>query len=64
MTIRVIVQTCDGGMACHVGGPVQTTYDTFDIEDERLEAFLRQTIPGTVNRQVVGVSLPSEAGKP
>lgn len=60
MSIRIIVQTCDANMAAHVGGPVETTFTTFDIEAPALESFLRfKPNPGL--RQVIGVELkPAE----
>jgi len=39
--IRLIVRIDDAGMAANVGGPVQTTYRTFDIEHPELEEALQ-----------------------
>lgn len=60
MSIRVIVQTCDANMAAHVGGPVETTFATFEIDAPALESYLRfSPTPGL--RQVIGVELlPAE----
>ncbi len=40
--IRIIVETCDAGIAANVGGSVETTFRTFDVILPELEAFLRQ----------------------
>lgn len=40
--IRIIVQSCDAGMACNVGGSVLTTYKTFDVDLPEVEKFLAQ----------------------
>ena len=40
--IRVIVETCDAGMAANVGGSAETTFRTFDVDLPALEAFLRE----------------------
>lgn len=64
MAIRVIVQTCDANMAAHVGGPVDTTFATFDIDAPALESYLRYT-PNPGLRQVIGVELrPAEPTTP
>ena len=39
--IRIIVRAKDAGAAAHVGGPVDVTHATFDVEAPTLEAFLR-----------------------
>lgn len=39
--IRLIVRTDDAGMAAHVGGPVITSYKTFDVNLPEIEALLR-----------------------
>lgn len=39
--LRVIVRTSDTGAAAHVGGPVEVSVRTFDIEAADLEQFLR-----------------------
>ena len=61
--IRVIVQTCDANMAAHVGGPVETTFATFDIEAPELESYLRVS-PNPGLRQVIGVELKPDAPTP
>ena len=55
--IRVVVETCDAGMAANVGGSVHRTLRTFDIEAPELEAFLRERMYTTSHRQVIGVEL-------
>ena len=57
MTIRIIVQTCDASMAANVGGPVDTSFNTFDIEAPELEEFLRSNRPRLGLRQVIGAEL-------
>jgi hypothetical protein len=56
--IRIIIETCEAGMAANVGGSVQTSYRTFDVELPEVEAFLRQ-VKGSpyTERQVLGVEL-------
>jgi hypothetical protein len=65
MGIRVIVQTCDAGMAANVGGSVMTTYRTFDVEAPELEAFLRGDLPSRDYsfRQVSGWELIANGGQ-
>ena len=38
--IRVVVQTCEFGAAVHIGGSVEQSVKTFDIEAPELEAHL------------------------
>lgn len=66
--IRIIVREVNTGAAIHIGGPVDTTWKTFDIFDEVLEAHLlaKELPPGAqhVSREVVGVEVlakPDEA---
>ena len=40
--VRLIVCVSDAGRAAHVGGPVDVTYRTFDIEHSELEMLLRR----------------------
>lgn len=56
--IRIIVQRTDAGTAAHVGGPVMTTYRTFDIDHPALEEFLRGGDSLDV-REVVGSEIPT-----
>jgi hypothetical protein len=57
--IRIVVQTADGHQASHVGGPVDVSWKTFDIECPELEAFLGcRVYPG--HRQVVGAEVIPE----
>jgi len=59
--IRVLVRTDDAAMASNVGGSVETTFRTFDIDAPDLESFLREPDKWTgtkyAHRQVVGVEL-------
>ena len=41
--IRLIVRLDDATMAAHVGGAVQTTYRTFDIDHPEIEVLLRSS---------------------
>lgn len=41
MTLRLIVRIDDANMAAHVGGPVITSYRTFDVDLPEVEALLR-----------------------
>jgi hypothetical protein len=38
--IRLIVHIADAGMAGNIGGPVQETFKTFDIDHPELEKLL------------------------
>ena len=40
--LRIVVQTCDCGMAANVGGSVESSVKTFDAELPELEAYLRE----------------------
>lgn len=57
--IRIIVRTDSAGMAANVGGSVQTTFRTFDVELTEVEAFLREDQGTYGHRQVTGIELPS-----
>lgn len=58
MTIRIIVRQSDEGAARHVGGPVQTSHKTFDVDLSEVEHFLRATgQPDYICREVIGVEL-------
>ena len=68
--IRVIVQTCDAGMAANVGGSVNEEFRTFDIEAPALEAHLREYVDAKKrgettywHRNAVGVELLPEEPK-
>jgi len=67
--LRVVVETCDAGMAANVGGRVDCSVRTFDIEAPELEAYLREfTDAGKQgqmywHRRAVGVEvLPNKEG--
>lgn len=55
--LRIVVETCDAGMAANVGGSVHRSVRTFDIEAPELEAFLGERLPSTSHRQIVGVEV-------
>jgi hypothetical protein len=57
MTLRVIVRTFDAGAAAHVNAPVETWFQTFDIEDVALEAHMRSNKPSLGGREIIGVEL-------
>ena len=60
MTLRVVVQDADRAAAANVGGPVDTSLKTFDIESPELEQYLQQPIKDKwnyVHRQVIGVEV-------
>lgn len=40
--IRIVVQTCDCGMAVNIGGSVESSVKTFDVNLPELEAHLRE----------------------
>jgi hypothetical protein len=63
MTMRVIVKTFDASAAAHVGGPVEQSFKTFDIQDERLEAFMRANRPQYGGREIIGVEILAEPPK-
>ena len=54
--LRVIVRTVDCGAAANVGGPVETRFKTFDIDQPDLEQHLRMTQQYATN-EVIGVEL-------
>lgn len=56
MSIRIVVEDADAGMAANVGGPVNVSYRTFDIEFPALEIFLRKHIQYG-HRRVIGTEL-------
>lgn len=63
MTIRIIVREANEGAARHVGGPVQTSHRTFDVDLPELEAHLRgEGQPDYICREVIGVELLASSG--
>ena len=56
MTLRVIVRSDYGGLACNVGGSVEVDYQTFDITAPELEAYLAEKLDSYSHRQVIGVA--------
>jgi hypothetical protein len=63
MTIRIIVRTFDASAAAHCAGPVEQSFDTFDIEDKRLELFMRANRPQYGGREIIGAELLPEPPK-
>lgn len=61
MALRVIVTTSDATAAAHVGGPVNVTHKTFDIEAPEVEAFMRESMNDFCNRVLVGVEVIDSA---
>lgn len=66
--IRVIVRQSDRAAAANVGGPVDTTYrtfelwpdgggDTLNVQVQRLEAYLADKSNDYAHREVVGVEV-------
>lgn len=55
--IRIIVRTDCAGMACNVGGAVETSYRTFDVDLPDLEQFLREDQGTYSQRQALGIEL-------
>lgn len=58
--LRIIVRTDDASMAANVGGSVETTFATFDVEAPEVETFLSAKINHGVkysHRQVVGIEV-------
>jgi hypothetical protein len=58
--IRIIVLTDDAGMAANVGGHVETSWKTFDVDLPEVEAFLREPLRANwkyTSRQVKGVEV-------
>ena len=56
--LRIVVKSDDAGMALNVGGSVETTVKTFDVDLPALESYLTEH-PGALyfQRQVVGVEV-------
>ena len=62
--IRIIVRKSDAGDALHVGGPVNITHTTFDVQLPELEQHLRSG-NSYAQVEVVGVELiPAEEVTP
>ena len=57
MTIRVIVQVEDWSQMVHVGGTLNTSYRTYDIEAEELERYVYDKTDGLESRRIIGVEL-------
>lgn len=61
MALRVIITTSDATVAAHVGGSVNVTHKTFDIEAPEVEAFMREGMNEFSNRVIVGVEIIESA---
>ncbi|HXR93738.1 MAG TPA: hypothetical protein VN750_26030 [Steroidobacteraceae bacterium] len=55
--LRIVIRTDNAAMAANVGGPIESTFKTFDVEIPAAEAFLRQPLAAYEQRQIVGVEL-------
>lgn len=55
MTFRIIVRTDDANMAANVGGVVESTFKTIDVEIPALEKLLSEKLGMYVQRQIIGV---------
>lgn len=60
--LRFIVREVNMCDAANAGGPVATTYRTFDLINTGLEDYLREDRGEWVRREVVGVELRSDPG--
>jgi hypothetical protein len=56
--LRIVVRESNCGAACNVGGPVDVTWKTFDVDLPELEAYLSEAVRFQT-REVVGVECPS-----
>ena len=57
--IRIVCRDTDVGAAVNVGGPVNLTYKTFDVELPAVEEWLREPI--AYRREVIAVEILVEA---
>lgn len=58
--IRIIVRNDDAGMAANVGGPVHSTFKSFDVSLPELEVHLREPTREKwtyTERRVIGIEL-------
>jgi hypothetical protein len=60
MAIRIIAHSTDAEMAANVGGPVTTSYRTFDIDAPEVETFLRKPWRNYEERGIIGIELLPE----
>ena len=59
--VRILVRTCDAGMAANVGGEVDVQYKTFDCYLPELEAFVQEAIAWTyTSRSIIGAEILPE----
>lgn len=62
--LRIIVATTDAERAAHVGGPVEVSYKSFDIEAPQVEAFLSAGKKNQFwSRTLVGVEVITETAQ-
>lgn len=54
--LRIIVRETDCGAACNVGGPVNSSWKSFDVELPEVESFLSEKRQ-YMTREVVGVEI-------
>jgi hypothetical protein len=61
-TIRVIVRLDDIGNAANVGGPVITTFRTFEVSAPELVDYMRAHVGrgSYMTKTIVGVEIPEE----
>jgi len=55
--IRIVVRVDNANMAANVGGSVETTFRTFDVDIPALEAFLRAAQGRYSHANVLGIEL-------
>lgn len=55
--IRILVRVDNACMAANVGGSVETTFRTFDVDIPALEAFLRAEQGTYAHANVLGIEL-------
>ena len=64
--MKILVRVDNAGMATNVGGSVETTYKTFDVELPDVEQYLRDARGTYSHANVIGVELlePNAAYEP
>lgn len=58
--IRVLCRQIDGSNMANVGGPLEESYRTFDIDFPQLEDWLRKSGESFLTRSVIGVEVLTE----
>jgi hypothetical protein len=61
--IRIVCHEADAEMAGNVGGPVQQSYKTFDVDLPNVEAWLESVSGIYKRRQVVGIEILADLAK-